>query len=222
MTNEECKVKAQALLKDLSVDEKVAQIGGIMYIQGMYDRMLPFLQNGIGEISCLCVREMKTIEEVVAWQRQVQKDIMERSPHHIPAIFHIEGLCGSFTQGSTSIPSGVSRGASFDVPLEEKLGGMVSRQELACGFTHILAPVLDVARDPRMGRCGESYGEDPTLVSAMGTAFARGIQNAQMNGKHADAVAKHFYGFHASSGGIHGANADLCDRDHLQIFGKPF
>lgn len=222
MTNEECKAKAQALLNDMSVDEKVAQIGGIMYIQGMYDRMLPFLQNGIGEISCLCVREMKTLEEVVAWQRKVQKDIIERSPHHIPAIFHIEGLCGSFTQGSTSIPSGVSRGASFDVPLEEKLGSMVARQELACGFTHILAPVLDVARDPRMGRCGESYGEDSTLVSAMGAAFTNGIQGAQINGKHADAVAKHFYGFHASSGGIHGANADLCDRDHLQTFGKPF
>lgn len=222
MTNEKCKEKAQALLEDMSVDEKVAQIGGIMYIEGMYERMAPFLTNGMGEISCLCVREMKTIEEVVAWQRRVQKDIMERSPHHIPAIFHIEGLCGSFTQGSTSLPSGVSRGSSFDVELEEDLGELVARQELACGFTHVLAPVLDVARDPRMGRCGESYGEDAALVSAMGTAFTRGIQKATEADKHADAVAKHFYGFHASSGGIHGANADLCDRDHLQTFGKPF
>lgn len=222
MTNEECRAKAQALLDDMSVDEKVAQIAGIMYIEGLYDRMLPFLQNGMGEVSCLCVRDMKTVEEVAAWQRRLQNDIMERSPHHIPAIFHMEGLCGSFAQGSTSIPSGVSRGSSFDVELEEKLGKMVARQELACGITHILAPVLDVARDPRMGRCGESYGEDPTLVSAMGTAFTKGIQEARLAGKRADAVAKHFYGFHASSGGIHGANADLCDRDHLQTFGKPF
>lgn len=222
MTNEECKAKAQALLADMSVDEKVAQIAGIYYIEEKYDRMLPFLQNGMGEISCLSVREMKTLEEVASWQRKVQKDIMERSPHHIPAIFHIEGLCGSFTQGSTSIPSGVSRGSSFDVELEEKLGEMVARQELACGFTHILAPVLDVARDPRMGRCGESYGEDPTLVSAMGTAFTKGIQKASVAEKKADAVAKHFYGFHASSGGIHGAHVDLGDRDHLQTFGKPF
>jgi len=222
MTNEECKAKAQALMADMSVDEKVAQIAGILYMEELYDRMLPFLENGMGEISCLAVREMKTLEEVATWQRRVQNDIMERSPHHIPAIFHIEGLCGSFTQGSTSIPSGVSRGSSFDVELEEKLGRMVARQELACGFTHILAPVLDVARDPRMGRCGESYGEDPTLVSAMGTAFTKGIQETVVADKRAEAVAKHFYGFHASSGGIHGANADLCDRDHLQTFGKPF
>ena len=71
MTNEECKSRAQALLADMSVEEKVAQIAGIMYIEGMYDRMLPFLQNGMGEISCLCVRDMKTIEEVAAWQRKV-------------------------------------------------------------------------------------------------------------------------------------------------------
>jgi len=120
---------------------QVAQIGGIMYIEGLYDRMLPFMQNGMGEISCLCVREMKSIEEVTAWQRKLQKDIMERSPHHIPAIFHIEGLCGSFTQGSTSIPSGVSRGSSFDVELEEKQGEMerslcgrnIRRYTIACG-----------------------------------------------------------------------------------------
>ena len=171
MTNEECKAKAQALLDDMSVDEKVAQIGGIMYIEGMYERMVPFLSNGLGEISCLATRDMKSLEEVMNWQRRVQKDIMERSPHHIPAIFHIEGLCGSFTQGSTSLPSGVSRGASFDVELEEKLGAMVAEQELACGFTHILAPVLDVARDPRMGRCGESYGEDPSAESDRSSGY---------------------------------------------------
>ena len=76
MTNEECKAKALELLADMSVDEKVAQIGGIMYMEGMYERMRPFLQNGMGEISCLCVRDMKTIEEVAAWQRKLQEDIM--------------------------------------------------------------------------------------------------------------------------------------------------
>lgn len=222
MTNEQCREKAQALLNDMSVEEKVAQIGGVLYDAKMHDRILSMLDNGMGEVSCLCVREMQSLEEVVAWQRNLQTEIMARSPHHIPAIFHMEGLCGPFVQGSISLPSGVSRGSSFDVELEEKLGEMVARQEVACGYTHILAPVLDVARDPRMGRCGESYGEDSALVSAMGTAFTKGIQSVSVAGKQAEAVAKHFYGFHASASGIHGANMDLSDRDHLQTFGKPF
>ena len=51
--------------------------------------------------------------------------------------------------------------------MEEKIAEIVSRQEAACGITHILAPVLDISRDSRMGRQGETYGEDPALASAM-------------------------------------------------------
>ena len=90
---------------------------------------------------------MKTLSEAVDWQRALQKEIIEKSPHHIPAIFHMEGLCGPFFQGSVSLPSGVSRGASFDTDLEEKLGALVAKEELSCGITHVLAPVLDVTRD---------------------------------------------------------------------------
>ena len=122
----------------------------------------------MGEVSTLEMRRMETLDEVAAWQRKVQKIVMENSAHRIPAIFHMEGLCGAFIQDSTSFPSGIGRGASFDPKLEEQIAEIVSRQETACGITHILAPVLDVARDPRMGRFGESYGEDASLVSAMG------------------------------------------------------
>ena len=222
MTYEESLEKAKELTADLSLEEKVAQIGGVMYIRGMGDRMAPLWANGLGEISCLCTRDMKSLEEVSVWQRQLQDEIMARSPHHIPVIFHAEALAGSFTPGATSLPSGVSRGSSFDTELEEKLGRMVAEQELACGFTHILAPVLDVARDPRMGRCGESYGEDPTLVAAMGSAYARGLQEAEVEGRRADAVAKHFFGFHTASGGIHGAHSDMTEHDLIETFGKPF
>ena len=39
-----------------------------------------------------------------------------------------------------------------------------------------LAPVVDVARDPRWGRIEETYGEDPYLVSQIGLAAIRGFQ----------------------------------------------
>ena len=71
---------------------------------------------------------------------------MENSRLHIPAVFHMEGLCGAFIQDTTSFPSGVNRGAAFDPELERKIGEIVSRQEAAFGFTQILAPVLDISR----------------------------------------------------------------------------
>ncbi|WP_130838306.1 glycoside hydrolase family 3 N-terminal domain-containing protein [Lachnoclostridium sp. Marseille-P6806] len=224
------KERADALLEELTLDEKIAQIRGIW---GLTDRMrgehgiddaayAKLFENGIGQVSTLHVRELHSLEEVVKFQRDTQKKIMEQSPHHIPAVFHMEGLCGPFIIGATSFPSGIGRGSSFDPELERKIGGIVAREELAAGITQILAPVLDVSRDSRMGRQGESYGEDPTLGAALGAAYVHGIQETGTDGRHADACAKHFLGFHNSQGGIHGANVDIGDALLDEVYGKAF
>ncbi len=62
----------------------------------------------------------------------------------MPAVFHMEGLCGAFIQDAASLPSGIGRGSSFDPELEEKLSDIVARQETAVGITQVLAPVLDI------------------------------------------------------------------------------
>ena len=56
--------------------------------------------------------------------------------------FHMEGLCGAFIQDSTSFPSGIGRGAGWNPKLEEKIAEIVSRQEAACGITHVFALCL--------------------------------------------------------------------------------
>ena len=116
----------------------------------------------------------------------------------------------------------LGRGAGFDPELEEKIAEIVSRQEAACGITHILAPVLDISRDSRMGRQGETYGEDPALASAMGAAYTKGIQKKETAGRKTESVAKHFLAFHNSNGGIHGAVSDTPPRLLEEIYGKPF
>ena len=108
-------------------------------------------KHGIGQVSTLEMRRMESLDEVVRWQRKVQRIVMENSPHRIPAIFHMEGLCGAFIQDSTSFPSGIGRGAGWNPKLEEKIAEIVSRQEAACGITHVFAPVLD-GREKRMER----------------------------------------------------------------------
>ena len=97
--------RADDLLRDMSLDEKVAQITGIFLVPAV-ERMAPFLKFGIGQVSTLAFRELKTGREAAELQRKVQNMAMENSPHHIPAIFHMEGICGAFIQGSTSFPSG--------------------------------------------------------------------------------------------------------------------
>ena len=217
--------RAAALLAELSLDEKMAQVNCIFPFGETYTDMEKISEGiplGIGEVSTLEMRRIETLEEAAQWQRKVQKIVMDNSPHHIPAIFHMEGLCGTFIQDTTSFPAGIGRGSSFDPELEEKIAGIVSRQEAACGITHVLAPVLDISRDSRMGRQGETYGEDPALASAMGVAYTRGIQKGEMAGRKTESVAKHFLAFHNSQGGIHGTHSDTPTRLLQEIYGKPF
>lgn len=217
--------RAQALLEELSLEEKTAQLSGVFPFDEEYkdfESIAARVPHGIGEVSTLEMRRMETLEEAAAWQKKVQEIVMENSEHHIPAIFHMEGLCGPFIQDSTSFPAGIGRGAGFDPELEEQIAEIVSRQEAACGITHILAPVLDISRDSRMGRQGETYGEDPALASALGAAYARGIQKKETAGRKTESVAKHFLAFHNSNGGIHGAVSDTPPRLLEEVYGKPF
>ncbi len=217
--------RAKLLLAELSHDEKMAQLGCVFpFGENAQDfdwisSQVPF---GIGQVSTLEMRRIETLEDCAAWQRRVQELVMGNSPHQIPAIFHMEGLCGAFLQDSTSFPAGIARGAGWDPELEEEIARTVSRQEAACGITHIFAPVLDVTRDPRMGRQGESYGEDPTLAASLGAAYTRGIQNTETAGRRPESVAKHFLAFHNSQGGIHGTHSDTPPRLLREIYAKPF
>lgn len=217
--------RAAALLAELSLDEKMAQVRCIFpFGESCNDmeRIAADTPFGIGEVSTLEMRRIKTLEDAARWQRDVQQIVMKNSPHRIPAIFHMEGLCGAFIQDATSFPAGIGRGAGFDTKLEEQIAETVSRQEAACGITHVLAPVLDISRDSRMGRQGETYGEDPALASAMGAAYTRGIQKGDTAGRKTESVAKHFLAFHNSQGGIHGTHSDTPERLLQEIYGKPF
>ena len=223
--NQTLQERAAALLAELSLDEKMAQVNCIFPFGENFEDMEKIVEGtpfGIGEVSTLEMRRIETLEEAAQWQRSVQKIVMDNSPHHIPAIFHMEGLCGAFIQDATSFPAGIGRGSGFDPELEEKIAEIVSRQEAACGITHVLAPVLDISRDSRMGRQGETYGEDPALASAMGVAYTRGIQKGENAGRKAESVAKHFLAFHNSQGGIHGTHSDTPVRLLQEIYGKPF
>ncbi|WP_455616795.1 glycoside hydrolase family 3 N-terminal domain-containing protein [Eisenbergiella sp.] len=217
--------RAKALLSEMSLEEKMGQVSCVFPFDAVcfdFDYISENTKQGIGEVSTLEMRRMETLEKAAQWQRRVQEIVMGNSEHHIPAIFHMEGLCGAFIQDATSFPSGIGRGSSFDVQLEEKIAEIVSRQEAACGITHVLAPVLDISRDSRMGRQGETYGEDPVLAGALGAAYTRGVQKGETAGRRTESVAKHFLAFHNSEGGIHGANSMTPERTLEEIYGKPF
>jgi beta-glucosidase len=215
--------RAEDLLSRMSLKEKMGQI--VCYHPkklSEYEELEREYSYGVGQVTSLEMRSLNTLEEAVRFQREIQEKVMALSEHHIPAIFHMEGLCGAYLQGATSFPSGIGRGATWNPLLEEQIGKIVGRQERAVGISQVFAPVLDITRDSRLGRQGESYGEDPVLAAAMGAGYTKGVQLEQTGSLRSECVAKHFLGSHASDGGIHGAHGDVPAIPLREIYGKPF
>lgn len=101
LTTEE---RAQDLLSKLSLDEKMAQVNCLFTYDGDWEWQKEYTRYGIGQVSALEVREMKSLREAAAWQNRLQKQIIENSPHHIPAIFHMEGCVRGIYSGIRQFP----------------------------------------------------------------------------------------------------------------------
>ena len=97
----------------------------------------------------------------------------------------------------------------------------IRSQMLAIGARQGLAPVLDVARDPRWGRIEETFGEDPTLVSQFGMAYIQGLQGDDLK-QGVMATGKHFVGHSFSQGGLNCGPVHIGWRDLWDVYLGPF
>lgn len=216
------KERARDLFERMSIDEKLVQLVGYNAANWSSDNFDEDYPMGAGQVSLLVGLEKESIYEVARYQRQLQKEIIARNPHGVPAIFHVETLCGTMLPGATGFPSGIAQGATFHPELQKRAGNMIGKQARAAGASMALAPVLDISRDSRFGRQGESYGEDPALASAMGCAYVNGLQADGDCKNGVLAAAKHFVGYHDTQGGIHAATCDIPERLIKEVYAKPF
>ena len=120
--------------------------------------------------------------------------------------------------GATQLPAGDRPGVDLGPELVEAGRRAPSGAQLrALGGRLALAPVLDIARDPRWGRLEETYGEDPELVSRMGVAYVRGVQ-----GQGVDCCGKHFLGHAAPLGGLNHGQVVTGPRQLRDVDAAPF
>ena len=143
--------------------------------------------------------------------------IIETSPANerlgIPKYNHgNEALHGIVRPGNfTVFPQAIALGATFDDALIEEIAGVISDESRAVyhhgkgvcvtedeyegrynGLLTFWSPDLNICRDPRWGRTGETYGEDPYLAGKMGAAFVRGLQGDDPRYLKAVATPKHY------------------------------
>ena len=112
---------------------------------------------------------------------RIQKYFIGNSRLGIPAIFTGEALHGISGVRGTVFPCPVNLGATFDPPLVRRVGEAIGRETRSLGMHEILAPNLDVAREPRWGRVEETFGEDTYLSSRMAAAIVSGEQKGDIS-----------------------------------------
>lgn len=157
------------------------------------------------------------------FRNEIQSFLVEKTRLGIPCIFTAEALHGITSHGASILPMPLVLSQTFDPELVEQIGGVIGAETRALGHHEILAPNLDVAREPRWGRTEETFGEDTYLSSEMAVAIIRGEQKGDIS--RPDAVItepKHFCVHGMAEGGLNCAPARVGNReietDYLPVF----
>ncbi|MFE7226018.1 glycoside hydrolase family 3 N-terminal domain-containing protein [Nocardioides sp. NPDC057577] len=215
----------------MTLEEKLAQIVGYWLDRGgdvvapMADEMdagdgrrLPEITaHGLGHYSRVYGTRPVDPAERAAWLWAEQRRLVSRTRLGIPALVHEECLTGLATWQAATFPTPLAWGASFDPEGVEEMARTIGADMRALGVHQGLAPVLDVIRDARWGRCEEAIGEDPYLVGTVATAYVRGLQSAGVH-----ATLKHFVAYSGSRAGRNHAPVSAGPREIADIYLPPF
>ncbi len=159
-----------------------------------------------------------TLEEA----NQLQKLAM-KSRLQIPLLIGIDAIHGNAKcQNNTVYPTNIGLASSFDVPMAYTIARQTAAEMRAMNMHWTFNPNVEVARDGRWGRCGETFGEDPYLVTLMGEATTRGYQGNLNTTQDVLACVKHFVGGSYSVNGTNGAPCDVSERTLREVFFPSF
>jgi beta-glucosidase len=227
--------RAKLLLKEMTLEEKIGQMCqyvGPCYVppdQGSPYKNIDASDENLGNPGLADrIREGKvgSFLHVLTGEEAHQLQVLaSESRLGIPLLFGIDAIHGNGLRvGCTVYPSPINLASTFNPEAMEKIGAETAEEMRATGMYWTFAPNLDVARDARWGRMGETFGEDPWLVSQMGKYMIWGLQGRDRNyaeGK-VMACAKHLIGGGEPFGGLNASPMDMSERKLREIHLPPF
>jgi beta-glucosidase len=221
--------RVRDLMQRMTVQEKLAQLGSAWAFEVMRGtefeptKARKRIGTGIGQITRVAGATDLPPSGVVELANRIQRFLVEETRLGIPAIVHEECLHGFVARDAICYPQSIGQASTWDPELIEAMAHSIGRQLRAAGAHQGLAPILDVARDPRWGRIEETFGEDPYLVAALGVAYVRGLQgDGPIGGASVLATAKHMVGHGVPEGGLNHAPAHIGERELRDVFLFPF
>jgi beta-glucosidase len=233
--------RVQDLLKQMTLEEKVAQM--CQYV-GIEHQIESYTKNKGKEpaanddastfykgISFDSLRNMVVngrvgsfLHIVTAKESNEMQKLAMQSRLKIPILIGIDAIHGNaLVNGCTVYPTPLTMAASFNPSLVEKISVETAKEMRATGSHWTFTPNIDIARDARWGRVGETFGEDTYLVSALGVAMVKGLQGKNMTGKESVvSCIKHLIGGGNSVNGLNGSPTDISDRTLWEVHLPPY
>ena len=227
--------RARDLLSRMTLQEKIGQInitrGVEFHVNSLADGNTctveaddTFMPEKFDEyVGDFGIGYLHDIYSVPAIKNRMQKKLVEGTRLGIPAIFTGEALHGIAWRGASIFPVPLTLSQSFDPELVWEVGDGIAAETRVLGHQEILAPNLDVARDPRWGRTEETFGEDTYLSSEMAVAIISGEQKGDIS--RPDAIItepKHYCVHGIPEGGLNCAPARVGRREvetcYLPVF----
>lgn len=150
---------------------------------------------------------------------ELQK-LAQKSRLKIPLLIGIDAIHGNgLYNGATLYPTPITMAASFDPEMVKTIMTQTAKEMRATGSHWAFTPNIDVARDARWGRVGETFGEDPLLVSDLGVASVEGLQQGDFTGdQKVIACIKHLIAGSEPANGLNAAPMDVSERTLREVY----
>ena len=161
---------------------------------------------------------------ITAEEANYLQQLANKSKLKIPLLIGIDAIHGNaLYKGATVYPSPITIASTWDENNSYDVGIQTALEMRSTGSHWAFTPNIDVMRDARWGRVGETFGEDPYLVTQMGTAMINGLQQGDFNGtKKVIACAKHLIAGSEPINGLNLSPMDISERTLNEIYLPPY
>ena len=227
------------LLSRMTLEEKVGQMNQLVGIEHFKQNSASMTAEELATNTASAFYPGVTVKDMEDWTQRglvssflhvltmeeanyLQKLSMQ-SRLQIPLLIGIDAIHGNAKcKGNTVYPTNIGLASSFDVKMAYKIARQTAEEMRAMNMHWNFNPNVEVARDARWGRCGETFGEDPYLVTLMGVATNKGYQRNLDNAQDVLGCVKHFVGGSYSINGTNGAPCEVSERTLREVFFPPF
>lgn len=214
MTNEAIRQQVEALLAQMTLEEKAAQMVQVPYTVVGREESLRWAKLGAGSFLHVLGDDA----------REVQQAALKESRLGIPVIFGIDAIHGHGLNTDAAIfPSQLATACSWDPAVAEEMGRVTAREVATDGLHWTFSPVCCLGRDTRWGRIDETFGEDPYLSGEMTYGIVKGYQGDSLDAPDSIlACAKHYIGYGEAVGARDAVDTQMTYRKMKEVFVPPF